>query len=616
MSKESDSKGKYFSVVAQLMGIDDINLDQQHAPVSTRRTLQSDYPSTTLAAALKGCHQKEVTNFNKFMPCELQQYVYDNTEFRDEHEVLKKPSRASIIKDQWGNCNDNQNEKNRKVFLQQKFMERKHMEEEVRLFHSKEFQDALKVLSSKRELFLKILQDPDSIIPKHIRNVDVSTQLLKRRIAVLKPTKKFETTDENLVTKENYPVIYKNECGTMKEACNKVHSSSDFTRSKAENTGQPTRIVVLKPSTTKSHDMKDKVTSPVTLCKLLGQGGFFGDFADSEGLGSRSNEEKITWNGRESIECHHTDESFDSLANANRLVDEDSFYISEAGHCCSDSEILNPTSLCSCEHTNRTCSSSSALTFSQSSNSPKSLVIVEARKQLLERWASVTSDDNNQEQIEAQRFSFSLAEMLSIRLEKEGECDDKFTVISSRSCDPDVELEFSSSCKTFSNLESMARERSPGSLSRSKSLPISPTSYEHIGLSGTPSNFSFGRKTEPKGIAKSKNDKSSLKEKLSSFFFPKTKKTSREKLVSPLMGYDVKAQPDSVAGLTVNKDAESVNPLCNNFPTGFLQVNYGGVTDDGTSATSVAAATRKVNLSTTCINSGFLLLYFKQICKL
>ena len=50
------------------------------------------------------------------------------------------------------------------ALVRQKFMEAKRLSTDERLRQSKEFQDALEVLSSNKDLLLKILQEPNTFI--------------------------------------------------------------------------------------------------------------------------------------------------------------------------------------------------------------------------------------------------------------------------------------------------------------------------------------------------------------------------------------------------------------------------------------------------------------------
>ncbi|KAL2468702.1 hypothetical protein Fot_50278 [Forsythia ovata] len=65
-----------------------------------------------------------------------------------------------------------------KVFKEQRLSSSKHFGEEVKTHCSKEFMDALQTLSSNKDLFLKLLQDPNSVLVKHMQKLD-DTQLQK-----------------------------------------------------------------------------------------------------------------------------------------------------------------------------------------------------------------------------------------------------------------------------------------------------------------------------------------------------------------------------------------------------------------------------------------------------
>ena len=59
-----------------------------------------------------------------------------------------------------------------------------------KLRQTKEFQDALEVLSSNRELFLKFLEEPNSTFSQHLYNFQsLSLPPEKKRITVLRPSK-------------------------------------------------------------------------------------------------------------------------------------------------------------------------------------------------------------------------------------------------------------------------------------------------------------------------------------------------------------------------------------------------------------------------------------------
>ncbi|XP_077241901.1 uncharacterized protein LOC143882274 [Tasmannia lanceolata] len=57
------------------------------------------------------------------------------------------------------------------AFLNQKFVDAKLLNRDGALHQSKEFLDALEIINSNRELFLKLLQDPSSILVQHIQGL-------------------------------------------------------------------------------------------------------------------------------------------------------------------------------------------------------------------------------------------------------------------------------------------------------------------------------------------------------------------------------------------------------------------------------------------------------------
>ncbi|XP_042394631.1 uncharacterized protein LOC121985325 [Zingiber officinale] len=504
MSNEIELKRKSHSVVAQLMGIDTMKLDQQQVSIHTKRKLQDNCPSTTtLAGKLKVSCQKD--KFCNEMSCNLQHYIYDKIESKDACEILHKPS--GDIKNQWGNCIKDLNKNNKKAYVEN-LMEGSFSTEEERILHSKDFQDALRIVCSNRKLFLKILEGPDFILSKHMRNAPI-TPVKKNHISAFKPLRNFEK-GENVVTTERYP---------------SASNNSDFTQLKAKNVSQQTRIVVLKPRSGNHHVMKAKVASPMTLCKLLEQSGFFRGLQDRGALQSRS-------------------ESEVSQQKLKNVI------------------------------------------------SQKSAVVMEAKKQALERQASLPSNGSNKEQIRTHRSSFSLGQILANTVVKEAEHTNKFIPRNGSSCNPVDELKLSTSFETFGKINYIERS-SPGNLSRSKSLPIS-SSYEQIGSSTQSSKFLISSAIERKKEVKSRNDKT-FKEKISSFLFSKMKKFSCEKSGSPFSeGFDSKFHSYS-PGLAVKGSVQSVNPLKINLPLGSPQVYYEETSGNATCPNPIIDARKRAS---------------------
>ncbi|KAL2461568.1 Protein of unknown function (DUF3741) [Abeliophyllum distichum] len=59
-----------------------------------------------------------------------------------------------------------------KVFIEHRLSDSKHFGEEGKIHCSKEVMDALQTLSSNKALFLKLLQDPNSVLVKHIKHLE------------------------------------------------------------------------------------------------------------------------------------------------------------------------------------------------------------------------------------------------------------------------------------------------------------------------------------------------------------------------------------------------------------------------------------------------------------
>ncbi|PQQ02773.1 uncharacterized protein Pyn_02974 [Prunus yedoensis var. nudiflora] len=58
-----------------------------------------------------------------------------------------------------------------KEFMNQKFPDGKHLTEDQKIHHYRELMDALEVISSDEELFLKLLRDTNSLLPKYVQNL-------------------------------------------------------------------------------------------------------------------------------------------------------------------------------------------------------------------------------------------------------------------------------------------------------------------------------------------------------------------------------------------------------------------------------------------------------------
>jgi len=388
-------------------------------------------------------------------------------------------------------------------------MEAKRLATNEKLLHSKEFQDALEVLSSNRDLFLKFLEEPNSTFSEQLAGLHRSPSPPQtKRITVLKPNKSVDNKGRKEIrthrlNEENEHVI--------PWSHRRSHSAEVIF-------SQPTRIVVLKPSPGKPSRTMARLTPQAATAQLTEQIDFIGGLEDDNYLPDS---------------LHRRDESLLSSVYSNGYGgDESSFsrsevyYVDEEDGNLSVSEIVSPVSQHSWDHIKRCNNPYSGSSFSRTSRSPESSVIREAKKRLSERWASVAYNEINQQQMQLPRSSSTLGEMLSLRGAKK-EVDRMGSVSSSQPCDAENELTLQATCKSIFT-ENEDGQSSPKNLARSKSVPVSSSIFDNIAQNDPLSN-SEGCKT-PNVATRSDKGKPSFKGRVSSFFFPKSKKQSKEKM--------------------------------------------------------------------------------------
>ncbi|CAA7390613.1 unnamed protein product [Spirodela intermedia] len=493
MSKETENKQKPPGVVARLMGLDALPAQQPAA-------------SPQGEALVRGQQEKSA-----------QQDVC-----KDVYEVWPQQPQPSYCRDQQLPLPSEK----RMDLVRQKFMEAKRLATDQRLLQSKEFQDALEVLSSNRDLFLKFLEEPNSLFSHHLQELQGSPEAMAapqtKRITVLKPSKSVEAENGKDNPRRHHHQVAEDDQSEKK----RVGRGSGFVQPKVESLPQPTRIVVLKPSPRKPQDPPNPATG----------------FAD----GSRDVAKEITRQMRESLSGNRRDDTLLSSVLSNGYIgDESSFNRS-------DNEWCRPTSRYSWDHVNRFGSPFSLSSVSRASYSPESSVIREAKKRLSERWAMVASggSSSRDQQRQVRRSSSTLGEMLAIP-EKKEECDGGFAVSSSRSCggDRDARLLVPSLSTAENEIES-DRAESPRKLLRSKSVPASSSTFDNGRSIAEDSTSQVEKPIASKDLNRPKSGKTFLKGKVSSLFFSRSKKSNREK-----------ADPFPTAGAAAG--AQSVNPKCN-----------------------------------------------------
>ncbi|KAL0419685.1 UNVERIFIED_CONTAM: hypothetical protein Sradi_1382000 [Sesamum radiatum] len=453
MSKEVVSRPDPPNLVAKLMGLD--ALPRQEAESTTQRSHSRGRPRSHSDIPMS-CWEQQKGFFHHVEP----------NEYRDVYEIWQKSQDEERYEE---TINDN-----KMALVRQKFVEAKRLSMDEKLRKSKQFQDAIEVLNSNKDLFLKCLQEPNSIF------------------------------SQQLYSQQKFPPA----------------SYQSY-----ENPTQPTRIVVLKPSPGKPHDI-NAVSSPHSEPpKRFQCGDSFGNEGEDENQESREIARAITQQMREKLGRHLRDETLTSSVFSNGYAgDESSFNKSEIEYAdgnLSDSEIMSPVSRHSWDYVNRLCSPYSSSSFSRASYSPESSVCREAKKRLSERWAMMASNRSYQEQRHVRRGSSTLGEMLALSEAKKvaspGEAG------SSKEEPKDSYSLLVSEQRTDENVDS-----SPRNLTRSKSVPVSSTEFGtrlDIGVSVSDN----GKPEVPKEDAKARTVKSSFKGKVSSLFFSRSKKPVTDK---------------------------------------------------------------------------------------
>ncbi|GMI73524.1 TON1 Recruiting Motif 20 [Hibiscus trionum] len=526
MSKEVESKRDPPNVVAKLMGLDSIpkqkhNLAAQrcHCKGPSRRSLsQSDIPR-------EGWEQGQVFSA-KQMQCEGN-LCQELNKYKDVYEIWQQSSRTTNTRDSsphTGSYNDNVNEK-RMALVRQKFMEAKHLVTDEKLRQTKEFKDALEVLSSNRELFLKFLEEPNSTFSQYLYNFQSLTPETKH-ITVLRPSM--------MVDKEKLSGIgNKGDKQTKKAA-----QMGQVTRWDRNNTAcyppfpgpnvdeyssQPTRIVVLKPSLEKTQDIQTAASPSFSSPRLVHREDSFEEPEDDGVREQREVAKEITRQMQENMMHHRREETLFSSVFSNGYIGDDSSFNRSENDCAvenlSDSEVMSPTSRHSWDYINRFGSPYSSSSFSRASCSPESSVRREAKKRLSERWALMASNKSSQEQRQVVRRSSTLGEMLAL--------SDTNKLVKSEEAgnNKEQESEGSTSCITLHKEESTSD--SPKNHLRSIG-PLSSTAYGGR-LEVEVPDPGDSKEQGSKEVAKAKSMKSTLKGKVSSLFFSKNKKTSKQK---------------------------------------------------------------------------------------
>ncbi|XP_052170857.1 uncharacterized protein LOC127787049 isoform X2 [Diospyros lotus] len=521
MSREVEFKHNTASpsVVAKLMGLD--ALPRQHSDSAEQRSHSRSHSGIPL-----GSWQRE-HGFDMEMQHEINQFP-EQIEYKDVHEVWQQSQKSSYGRDKSplkGRHIDNTHDR-KMALVRQKFTEAKRLATDEKLRQSKQFQDALEVLSSNKDLLVKFLQEPNPLFSQHLYDL-LSTPASPetKRITVLRPSKMVDNNKifgmDKKIEKQTQRTSHMDEV-TGWDKGNLAFSP----RGVDDNPIQPTRIVVLKPNSGKPHDIKAVVSPHSSPPRVLHGEEFCGEPEDDEVQESREVPQEITWQIRENLSGHQRDETLLSSEFSNGYIgDESSFNKSEneyvPGNPSDYSEVISPTSRHSWDYVNKFDSPYSSSSFSHASYSPESSVCREAKKRLSERWAMVASNGNSLEPRHVRRSSSTLGEMLALSDTR------NFARSEGDGINTEQEPQGSTSYSAGNLHKDDSVDNSPRNLSRSKSIPVSSTGSGGR-LNIEVSQTEFGKIDIPKEVAKVQAVKS-FKGKVSSLFFSRNKKSSKDR---------------------------------------------------------------------------------------
>lgn len=484
MSKEADCKQNPPNVVARLMGVD--HLPVGRSDFTSRRISKEEHPFDDLSGDYRSKLYKHHLS------------SHGNEGWKDVHPLRIDNSRCK-------NHAKERHEQNcyekRMSLVHEKFVEAKRLATREKLLHSKEFRQALQVLSSNRELFLKFLEEPNSFLSRRLYE-NVSPPSDMKRITVLKPSKTIEIKGKRLIDKHLYSDGEESDGDSGKH-----YRSSSFSPTKTRDLFEPTRIVVLKPNPRKPQEIKSMATLLASSQTSVRGREYKGVSEADELIGSRILAKEITQQMRESLKHKLRDETSVPSIYANKYIGEEtSLHQSK----CENMEVRKGSDLSewefassisshhSWDYTNRIGSPCSISSF-RTAHSVESSVTLEAKKRLSERWAMIASNSCCQEQEDARRSWSTLGEMLSFPEVKKEQAGNE-------AIDEPDEKEYNS-----------------------KSVSVSSKANKDIELYNAASQSLISSAVVPKEVSnKSKSTKSLFSGKVSSLFFSRSKKQTQK----------------------------------------------------------------------------------------
>ncbi|KAJ6804809.1 uncharacterized protein M6B38_184870 [Iris pallida] len=260
MLREKETRRSSPSVIAKLMGLDTLPpaqvLDKQ------QKDMRSYSRRTTYAEDISHRRRNSEQEFK------------DVFEIKDSLKVEKNRNQPPGAP--WSKRNETD-----VAFIKQKFMEAKRLSTDETLQNSKEFNDALEVLDSNKDLFLQFLQEPNSLFTKHLNDLKCfSPSPRESRITILRSSKgkkheMGESSSSSEAKVESSGYLHNDAVSSCRKPINGLVNPSltenglslshkllmSRTANKTKSSSHPTKIVVLNPSLEKAQNLA-RIVSP------------------------------------------------------------------------------------------------------------------------------------------------------------------------------------------------------------------------------------------------------------------------------------------------------------------------------------------------------------------
>ncbi|XP_004495031.1 uncharacterized protein [Cicer arietinum] len=400
------------------------------------------------------------------------------------------------------------------ALIRQKFVEAKHLSTNERLRQSKQFENALDVLSSNNDLLVRFLDSQKPYQPPSTPPDDA------KRITLIKPLKMFGNDNSSEKGKKNDRLL--------KKQANSDQESQKFD----EFSVQSTRIVVLKPSPGRTHDLKDFV-SPTNPSPQS----FYQRTRDDNVIESIKVAKEITLEMHEGLKSYQKDKTLHSSVFSSGYSSNESSF-NKSYHEFAEGNLSNLEALSSMGRHSWDCinvcgSPYSTQSLGRASCFPESSsVCIEAKKRLSERWNMITSNDKGHQEQRYEKRNSTLGEMLSLSLVKKSVTSSE---VESTDKDQEEPCKYISCSQSF-NDEMMSVDVSTQNVSgsnsfvdsrrcRDRNIVPAPSTFYELCLS-VDADIENGSKV----LEKSKSNKrSSFKGKVASFLFSMSKKSTKKK---------------------------------------------------------------------------------------